>query len=63
MLNEIRILKQVNHPNIVKLYSVIETEKEVCLLMEHVQGEPMNCYINRIPGKKLGEDGSKHFFR
>lgn len=36
--NEIDILKQVDHPNIVKLYDVYEDEKHFFLVMELMTG-------------------------
>ena len=31
---EIKILKQTHHPNVVQLYEIIETEKDLYLVME-----------------------------
>lgn len=37
---EINILKQVRHPNIIQLYEIIETPKQLFLVMEYVsEGE------------------------
>jgi calcium/calmodulin-dependent protein kinase I len=38
MHTEIEILKQVDHPNIVKLIDVFEDERHLCLVMELMQG-------------------------
>ena len=38
MQTEIEILKQVDHPNIVKLLDVFEDERHYCLVMELMQG-------------------------
>lgn len=38
MSTEIEILKQVDHPNIVKLVDVFEDERHLCLVMELMQG-------------------------
>ena len=38
MQNEIEILKQVDHPNIVKLIEVFEDERHWCLVMELMTG-------------------------
>ena len=34
---EIKILKQVHHPNVVQLYEIIETEDDLYLVMEFAQ--------------------------
>ncbi|XP_060036548.1 serine/threonine-protein kinase DCLK3 isoform X1 [Erinaceus europaeus] len=36
--SEILIIQSLSHPNIVKLHEVYETEKEIYLIMEYVQG-------------------------
>jgi serine/threonine protein kinase len=39
MVNEIRILTQLNHPNIVKLYEVIEENNAVYIVMQLCDGD------------------------
>ena len=41
--NEIDILKQVDHPNIVKLFDIYEDEKYFFLVMELMQGGEVSC--------------------
>ena len=38
MNTEIEILKQIDHPNIIKLYDVYEDEKYICLVIELMEG-------------------------
>ncbi len=38
-MNEIRILRKLDHPNIVKLHEVYEIDDEVCLVLEYIKGE------------------------
>merc|ERR1719504_12905 len=35
---EIQILKRVRHPNVIQLYEVIDTSKQIFLIMEHADG-------------------------
>lgn len=37
-LSEARILKSLEHPNVISFYDVLETETELCLLVELVEG-------------------------
>ena len=36
---EIEILKKLKHPNIIQLYSVIETDRQYILIMEYIRGK------------------------
>ncbi|OCT76043.1 hypothetical protein XELAEV_18031231mg [Xenopus laevis] len=36
--NEVRIIKNLSHPNIVKLFSDYETDKEIYLILEYIRG-------------------------
>ena len=44
-MREMRILKTLNHPNIVRLYEVIDTEKELFLIMEYASGGEVFDYL------------------
>ena len=43
---EIEILKKLNHPNIVKLYDVIYTDKNIFLIQELVDGKSLREFYN-----------------
>ena len=42
---EIKVLKKVNHLNIVKLYQVVETKFIIYLIQEYVQGKELMVYL------------------
>ena len=58
---EIEILKKLKHPNIVQLYCVIETEKDIYLIMEYIKGKELFQYI--ILKKKLSEQEACTYFQ
>ena len=58
---EIEILKKLKHPNIVQLYCVIETERQIFLIMEYIKGKELFQYI--ILKKKLPEEEACFYFQ
>ncbi|KAE9552322.1 hypothetical protein FO519_004447 [Halicephalobus sp. NKZ332] len=45
LFREVRIMKQLDHPNIVKLYQVMETETTLFLVMEYASGGEVFDYL------------------
>ena len=58
---EIKILKTSNHPNLISLYEIMETEKYYFFVMEHAAGGELSKYI--CDRGKLDEKKSCRFFR
>lgn len=45
---EVRIGRQVSHPNVCRLYDLVEVEGHHCLSMEYVDGEDLSALLARI---------------
>jgi serine/threonine-protein kinase ULK/ATG1 len=58
---EIQIMKQLNHPNILRLYDVHTTEKHVYLILEYCGGGDLSQFIKQHG--PLKEDAALHMFR
>lgn len=58
---EINILSKVQHPNIIQLYEVIETNKYYFFVMEYAQNGELSYYIEKQ--KRLSEIESCKLFR
>ena len=57
---EISILKKVNHPNIIKIYNVLEDEYNYYIIMEYASKGDLFSYI--VNKKKLDEKEAAYFY-
>jgi len=55
-------MQRVNHPNIAKLYDVIETETQVILVMEYINGGSTHGYLKSKPNRRMDEHNAKKIF-
>ena len=62
MMQEVRLMKLVQHPNVVRLYEVIDTQTKLYLVLELGDGGDMYDYIMKHEGG-LGEDRARKYFR
>ena len=58
---EIHILKIVRHPHIIQLFEIVETHKQLYLVMEYASGGELFDYI--VKKKRLDEAEACRFFR
>eukprot|EP01012_Entosiphon_sulcatum_P031269 TRINITY_DN3919_c0_g1_i1.p1 TRINITY_DN3919_c0_g1~~TRINITY_DN3919_c0_g1_i1.p1 ORF type:complete len:542 (+),score=119.47 TRINITY_DN3919_c0_g1_i1:71-1696(+) len=58
---EIRILKLLRHPHIIRLYEVIETPTDIYMVMEYVSGGELFEYI--VKSGRLTEAATRRFFQ
>nr|XP_020653585.1 SNF-related serine/threonine-protein kinase-like [Pogona vitticeps]XP_020653586.1 SNF-related serine/threonine-protein kinase-like [Pogona vitticeps] len=61
LLQEVRCMKLVQHPNVVRLYEVIDTQAKLYLILELGDGGDMFDHIMRHEGG-LAEGQAKHYF-
>jgi len=54
LLGEVRIARQISHPNVCRVYDVGEVDGEHFISMEYVQGEDLRSLLHRIG--RLGPD-------
>ncbi len=58
---EIHILKIIRHPNIVQLYEIIETTKQLYLITEYASGGELYDYI--VANTRIKEKEACRFFQ
>ncbi len=57
---EIKMLKQLNHPNIIKLYEIVETQNKFYLIMEYSEGGSLYNYITAA--RRIKEEKASFLF-
>ncbi len=55
-------MKRINHPNIAKLFDVIETETQVVLVMEYISGGSTHGYLKSKPNRRIDENSARKIF-
>lgn len=60
--NEIKILKKLEHPNIVKLFQHIDTQKYLYIILEFVSGHSLSTSLKRKPNRRLEEFEANKYF-
>jgi 5'-AMP-activated protein kinase catalytic alpha subunit len=58
---EIDILKRIRHPNIIQLFEIIETPKQLFLITEYASGGELFDYI--VKKQRLKEEEASKFFQ
>lgn len=59
--NEAYIQSSVSHPNIARLYEYLVTGDTACIIMEYVDGDPLNVYLHRKG--RLSNDEAEHIIK
>ncbi|XP_020085096.1 serine/threonine-protein kinase ATG1a isoform X1 [Ananas comosus] len=64
LLKEITILRNISHPNIVRLYQAIQTEDRIFLVLEYCTGGDLAGYIQQHGYRgRVSEAVARHFMR
>lgn len=58
---EIHILRRIRHPNIIQLYDIIETKRQLFLITEYAKGGELFDYI--VSKQRLAEEEACKFFQ
>jgi serine/threonine protein kinase len=58
---EIAVMKMLNHPNVVKLYEVMQTQNNIYLVLELVTGGEL--FERIVTAKRFDEDTGRKFFQ
>ncbi|KAI3992279.1 hypothetical protein MKX01_030000 [Papaver californicum] len=61
LVSEIVILKNINHPNIIRLHEIIEVQGRIHLILEYCRGGDLSMHIQRKG--KVTEATAKHFMQ
>jgi serine/threonine protein kinase len=61
LFREVRIMKLLNHPHIVRLYEVIDTTRELYLIMEYVPGGEIFDFL--VARGRMKEKDARRYFR
>jgi len=57
---EINILKMIRHPNIIQLYEIIETPKQLYLIMEYIKNGELFDHI--VDSTRLEENQASKYY-
>ena len=60
---EIKLLKMMSYPYIIKLHETYETNHHINIIMEYVGGPSLYTYLKSQPNKRLDEQEAKRIFR
>ncbi|KAK9279633.1 hypothetical protein L1049_013312 [Liquidambar formosana] len=61
LMREIDILRNINHPNIIRLFEAIQTADKIYLVLEYCDGGDLARYVHR--DGKVSEAVARHFMR
>ena len=61
VMQEVRILMKLRHPNVIRLFETFETKKHILFVIELCSGGDLLNYVRKR--RRLNEDVAKYFFK
>mmetsp|Transcript_11022 Transcript_11022/g.20570 ORF Transcript_11022/g.20570 Transcript_11022/m.20570 type:complete len:529 (-) Transcript_11022:131-1717(-) len=61
VFQEIQALRNLRHPNIIRIMDVADNPDSICFIMEYASGGELRGYIEKM--KQLGEEDARSFFK
>lgn len=62
VFNEIKIIGKLEHPNVVKFLTAIETARHIHIVMEYISGKSLYHYMKTTPERRLSENEAQPIF-
>jgi len=63
ILNEIDILKELDHPNILNLYEYTEDKENFYLILDYIKGGELINFVNESTEKQISENIAAHIMK
>ena len=66
LINEIEIMKELDHPNLIKLYNLLKTNNHYYLIMDYCNGGTLSSILNKYKlffGKPFSQEIIQHFMK
>ncbi len=60
---EVKILQRLEHPNVVRIMDVVETNNHVNLVMEYVSGVSLASFLKGQPNGRVNEKEARKIFK
>ena len=61
---EIMALKKIDHPHIIKMYDLIETSKQICIVTDYISGISLHQYVKQqCTNRQVKEPVCRKFFK
>ena len=60
---EITVLKRLQHPSVIRLHDLIDTQKQIYLVTDYVKGISLQQYVKSLPNRTVRETTARRIFK